>query len=95
MISLIVYILYLAIKKQQVTDENIVPLLGVIFVYMIGHSMIELNFIYIPYLLTFGIICGIISAQSAKPVENKVFTRINTAIIFLLSISNILLFLIK
>lgn len=87
--ALIIYMLYLVIKKFVKSNDSVIGLLGVIIIYMLGHSFIEINFIYIPYIFTFGILCGIISVQSDETIKNKVMGNINLVLIVGLNIVNI------
>ena len=71
-------------------NKKVLKILGIILIYMIGHSMVEMNFIYIPYIFTFGAISGFISLQSGESFKNKKMPLIN--MIFLLTINIINLY---
>jgi len=87
-IAFIIYILYLIVKNL---DNDLIKTFGIIFIFMLGHSLIEMNFIYIPYMFTLGIVCGFISKQAEEKFENSIMVKVNTGLLYLINVVNIVL----
>jgi len=90
-VSIVLYAFYLTVWKQKVSNDNIMNILSVIIIFIVGHSLIELNFIYIPYYLTFGLLLGMISTKSEEKINNRVIIGVNTICMFIICAMNIVL----
>ena len=89
MIFLIIYIFSLIIKNRKSENREIILNLGIIYSFILLHSLIELTFLYIPYLITFGIVCGMIENESKKEMKNKYIVKFNAILPILILITNV------
>ena len=85
LISMILFAIYLVIKNR---NNEFILVLGVILIFMVAHSMIEINFIYAPYMITLGLVLGMISSNSDEKLSKGGIDN-NFVIILVLSLINV------